>query len=792
MDVLPRPPHFHHAAYTNLPRCQSTRTVSCRSPCSITRFSKVNATSVDAVQALTDFVSSSITPQCQVPPGDVRTEFVEDDDEDSLADISSLPSSDADCLDENHNLTGDAIEVVKVQLMSIGELQSTLITSSQKEDVTIPQRVNGVEIEAVFSDDSDSGSHLPLETCDETVIQTTNSNCQSSLSQASSILDRNSFVEAVEQTSLSGDLTVKLQTCSDDATENSQNFDLGHHKSNLCPQSLESSCKSVSLTEVAAHFSDSSNFVPHVPVDHFHSVGCLEIVQKEAMDFALSSEKQPGIDTAHDDTLSFDGLDAKPYSVSTDVTVDEVCQDNTSVKDDHSESVEDVDSQYDAVDHQFEQSHAMEISTGTSRIPDENKCLSEDALSKDRSSAFESDIVLNLDECSAPCLESLGSECKTRLYIKDNEEIDLYSVLSVDPSPKSEENSFLVEDVVATRQQAPDQDMHCEDNTDFNNESLTDSDCEETYHFSNHSLFNQEDLSMTCSSSSPELEKSGEREIEVNTVDGTDFPDFQNISRTNFEMAEAMSPANFCELQAQESTSFCSSMKSSLLNSFYEDDSDPNILYGAGEILYDSNEVCSEVYGSPLSTFSNVDFSSDAGEEYYSPDQSVEPTVMELDYIGVSDDEKEIEIDCDLFSQHSVTSDSSGRVNDLCHMDSERWPAFVSFSLQPELELESEDVADNHDSKSESQDDLVTICGDDFNLEPERMSTSSGDDLNLQLEPTSARIRKDHLARFSVSLPNMESLGTTRSSPLELGRFFTLRNCFPSFRSCDFLKQSFD
>ncbi|XP_026275208.1 uncharacterized protein LOC113204296 isoform X3 [Frankliniella occidentalis] len=679
-------PHFHHAAYLNLPCTQSTKTVSSSSPCSITRFSQVNKPAHQN-QAVSDFVSIMTAPKRLSNSGTIHKEMMYDgsdgDDGDSLADVSSLPYSDVGCLDENHNVTIEetCIKSVKVELKSINNMYATLETSFSDVDI------KNSEVLPADKDCTDSEeSHTPLETCDTTVI------VPNLASNGLGVEDPHVEVDIENE---------KLQ--------------LGaSYENNISSERSDSSnMSSQNLKEVANPDQHNEPLLFHVDEAGDNPDAC--------------SEK-----------LSVHDLNPRSSSHSSN--------DNAELEDKHDDTIL-------------------------------VSCKMSESLEASLSSNENSEVNFQEDEpvCGFPYLESLNAESKTTLCIGENEMVDLYSIVSLNHGDTSiSDDGKIVEEVVATRSES----IGGLNEWDLHQESETEKTPPDSLYMYDVSRGNLEIEDLLHSSDSEDDASSCE-----------DIPNFHDISRGNFEVAEIIcslsSPRPSSKTLSQTSFSISSDIETQTSEHDYgnENQSIPN---GAGEILYDPSETCSDEFFSPLSTFSNVAFTTDSGEEYY----SLYPPVS-TEHLGPADDDlstidgNDIEIDCDPFSRSSSLpnnptieerdipkNDSEGvarnvitaAFDDFCTSGGNTldefedcWPSFVS--CDDEI-MVSSDVLDKHEInvQSDLDDDERTICVEHS-------------DSTLR----SAGKRRLSFSKFSISTPDVDCAGRFQSSPLELGRLFTLK-----------------
>lgn len=719
---------------------------------------------------MTGIVSYLVFPRLQLPSKDVCSRAVIDDDGDSLADVSSLPSSDSiedrdECLDENHN------ETAEDQKCGIVEVQSVVSEVCKVEVAT--SLTNSTELSSsslTNVSENDAEYCLPFETCDETVItiSAAESDCENDkgvqvdnahISVCASGTSENEAFSVHSNNESNLEELYSLEVKKELPNVNNDN---NVSERNLAD--LPSSQLSDRNVEDIQVFSDEGVLDCTTVVNITESPLCIieddlnEVAEdseilKETMSLYSENSEEP-IETAVDHAACI-----KPSMPLQEVNlVSEAYEDSSQTCSD------------EGVIQNFFETSPLKITSGRNSCgvhqespKDTMEEINCNLLEYNHEKYYKTDIVDVMDdsECPIPNLQSLNTEFKTMLCIGENEKVDMFSILAVNHVGDSSK-SVLVEDFVASRSDRIEETV-CEKisviDEGKHSEDFADDICEEVV-------------------------------------------DFQNVSRGNIEMLDifcALSPRAFGLIPAT----------SSGLDNDHNLESSvggPNIPNGAGETLYDLSETCSEEFCSPLSTLSidNVAFTTDSGEEYYSAYPSVETGEPEPDgedlWSTIEDmdsdtSESDIEIDCDFFSRSnsevnspfhfspslmensskSSMNDSLGETSDTTMNTSldheERWPSFIAF---PTTSKENESTRTHKSGSvriSDSLGDLSTVCADEVETD-----CSSP----LSCSNSFMRTQSDTLTRFtyqSVSNPNLSSCCKYQSSPLELGRFFTLRTC---------------
>ncbi|XP_034234626.1 uncharacterized protein LOC117641427 isoform X4 [Thrips palmi] len=759
--ALPRPPHFHHAVYASLPCHQSPpKTVSC----SITRFSKVNA-QVCRKEEVTDTVLLINYPKSQVLHQDILTENVNgEEDGDSLADVISLPSSDFGYLDENHNETIDHsdVEVIKVQLKSLGEVQNSTIMSINDNNMLTSDQVWSLSDKCAsdaMSLNTDQECSFLSENGDNTVICTR-------IGKDSQDVD--------SKIKLADGLIAKRDDADSDCQGQSLNyrFSAAQAGSLLAPEEQFHSEEPYSEVEESPSIEDNMPLDPPmaclVEDEDMLSVNIHEPYRdiKKASD--SKSEEILAMTERQENTIDIScSMFSIPDARDNFVGQDEVDTNNTLTHDQLFASViEEVgldqsSKQITESDSSFNLCHSTEgDSNSIAMIP----CSSEPSKPYSPSSfvqKVEIEETNDVSESLEPHLTSLAGPYAV-LQIGHNEKVDMFSILSVNPVESSSMDSILVEDLIAAKRD--------------NSPTLESTDEQDS---------NENHLEKSWIPVASDLQY-GQKTSEFNSdfLIHEDIQDFHDVSRSNLELLDASCSINSPRPSHLNLTSMARSDIS--LESRASDEGEQSIPNGAGETLYDPSETCSDEFYSPLSTFCSPAFATDSGEDFYSPypdAQLNESEPEDDDGMCSTLEESDIEIDCNPFSRsasmpsspltnNNLDLERGESDNEVSSLDStgvyneDRWPTFIAYphpieegmgAFSSENKVKESDLSRDLDS----QDDLSTLYAEDSSHEQSLESEMNG---------------RCALSRLSYSTPNMNSVGTYQSSPLELGRLFTLKN----------------
>lgn len=760
LAALPRPPHFHHAVYASLPSHQPQKTVLCP----ITRFSKANLQGHQK-QEVTDTVLLMNYPKSQVFHKEVCSENINvEEDGDSLADVLSLASSDVGYLDENHNETieNSDVEVIKVKLKCLGEVQNSLITCIKNNNTLTNDQVfstNGSSVSDANSFNMDQECSLPSENCDNTVIclkldkggQDSSLNyssvCVTKLDDADLACQSLNHMESTAQLSILS--APEEQACSD--VEGSRDVEENiPFRPPLTIYDEDVDLMDVNLHEPDRDIKKESNSKKS---EEILAIICKENIIEQEICSGLSVFNAVGkMEECNVADSSNSVTQAELLAITSFTNVDETFQaDNNTVR-----RADNIPS--------FDLNHSSQIDSGDNPLMP--YCAESSKPSSPPSFVVKGEIEERngLSECLEPHLKSLTGH-DTVLCIGANEKVDMFSILSVSPVKDNVMVSGLVEELVVTKRS---------DSGSFGTKEELDS---------NENCF--EIPYIPTPTDTPYDRET--IEFNYNFTSDDDIPDFHDVSRSNMELMD-----DYCSVNSPRPShsSLTSVTRYDLsLESKVSDDSEQSIPNGAGETLYDPSETCSEEFYSPLSTFCSPAFASDSGEDFYSPypdgqaNESEPEEDVDDDALWSTLDESDIEIDCNSFSR-SVSKPSSPTMhcerkdlddNDVSSLDGtgvwngDRWPTFIAYAHQTEEGMRAPLCGNNDErglsSDSESQDDLSTIYAGD--VSPEQS-------FSCELENESKR--RGALCRFSNSTPNMDSVGTYLSSPLELGRLFTLKN----------------